>query len=119
MGNLLLALILSVAITPVTAFAAAKISSEKAAEQATYPVQKISIKGATDIKIIGVKGHLKMRGVKNAKSLSLYVRHSKGRRFDDWHLEVERRGKTIYLEVFNVAYGKQWRHLVREELWPE
>jgi len=111
--------IASVAIAPVTASATARISSEKPAEKATYPVQKISIKGITDIKIIGVKGHLKMRGVKNARSLSLYVKHSEGRRFDDWHLEVQRRGKTICLEVFNVAYGRQWRHLVREELWPE
>jgi DUF4097 and DUF4098 domain-containing protein YvlB len=95
------------------------LNSAQALEKYTYPVQKISLKGARDIKIVGVRGHLKMRGVAHAKALSLKVQHSKGRKFEDWHLSVERRGKTIFLEVFNTAYGKQWRHEVREDLWPE
>jgi DUF4097 and DUF4098 domain-containing protein YvlB len=95
------------------------LNTAQATEKYSYPVQKISIKNAHDIKIIGVKGHLKMRGVPHAKSLSLKVQHSKGRKFEDWHLSVDRRGNTIFLEVFNTAYGNQWRHEVREDLWPE
>lgn len=85
----------------------------------TYPAQKISLKGARDIKIVGVRGHLKILGNARAKFLSLKVQHSQGRKFEDWHLSVEKRGKTIFLEVFNVAYGKQWKKEIREELWPE
>src|SRR5665213_3067525 len=116
MGNLLSLLMICVA------FAAVPKAVEKtgaSAEKESYHVQKNSIKSVTDIKIVGVKGHLKMRGIPHARSLSLFVQHSKGRKYDDWHLSVERRGNTIFLEVFNVAYGKQWKNQVREELWPE
>jgi hypothetical protein len=88
-------------------------------EKYTYPVQKISTKGVRDIKIIGVRGRLKLHGIAHAKSLSLKVQHSQGRKFEDWHLSVERRGKTLLLEVFNVAYGREWKHQVKQELWPE
>lgn len=84
-----------------------------------YPPQKLSLKDIRDIKVVGVKGNLQLIGHKNSRHLVLKVQHSKGRRSEDWHLSVERRGRTLFLEVFNVAYGKQWRNLVREDQWPE
>ena len=85
----------------------------------TYAPQKIALKGVRDIKIAGVKGTLKLKGHKSSRHLTLKVQHSRGRRLDDWHLSLERRGRTLFLEVFNVAYGKQWRNMVREDQWPE
>jgi hypothetical protein len=86
---------------------------------AAYQAQKISVRGIKDIKIVGVRGHLTLRGRNEAHQLSLRVRHSNGHKYDDWYLSVEPRKGTLYIEVFNVAYGAQWRNQVREELWPE
>lgn len=108
MWNIIAALVISVGF-----------ALPKASDMYAYPVQKISVKGLADIKIIGVRGKLKLQGQSRAKFLSLKVQHSRSRKYDDWHLSVERRGKTLFLEVFNVAYGKQWKNQVREELWPE
>ena len=84
-----------------------------------YPAQKLALKGVDTIQITGVKGHLALRGRAGENALNLKVRHSRGARFEDWHLSIERRGKVLYIEVFNAAYGTQWRNSIRPELWPE
>lgn len=84
-----------------------------------YPPQRFSARGLKDIKVIGVRGSLKMTGHAHGKAITLRVQQSTGKRLEDWHLSVDRRGQTLYLEVFNVAYGKEWRNQVREDQWPE
>lgn len=86
---------------------------------ASYQLQKISLNGVRDIKISGVRGTLSLRGRSRAKGLNLRVRHSNSRKYEDWYLAVEKRGKTLYLEVFSAAYGAQWRNQVKKELWPD
>ncbi len=98
-------------------FALAKPPSKP--EKYAYPAQKVSLRGVREIKIIGVRGSLKMHGYKLARGMSLKVQHTNSAKSDDWHLSVDRRGHVLYLEVFNTAYGKQWRTQVKEELWPE
>jgi hypothetical protein len=84
----------------------------------TYPVQKISVRGIKDIQIAGVKGHVHLRG-RQSRSLALKVKHSAGKRFEDWLLSVDRRGDTLYLEVINLVHGKAWKKQVKQDEWPE
>lgn len=95
------------------------VGTLEAKEKFAYAPQKLSLKDVRSIKISGVKGNLKLKGHKSTRHLILKVQHSKGRRLEDWHLSAERRGSVLFLEVFNVAYGKQWKNLVREDQWPE
>lgn len=97
------------------------LSAARASDKYAYPAQRISLRGVHDLKISGVKGTLKLRGHGQHKSrfLTLKVQHSKSRRYEDWHLSVDRQGSTIALEVFNVSYGLQWRKFIREDKWPE
>ncbi len=88
------------------------------ADKFAYPPQKISAAGIHQIKISGVKGHLILRE-KATKFYRIRVMHSKAKQFEDWNLSMDRVHDALVLEVFNVAYGPQWRKLVRQELWPE
>lgn len=88
------------------------------AEKFSYPQQRFLAKGVEKIQIIGVNGQVKLTG-RAGKSYRLRVRHSKNKTSQDWSLFVDRRGNTLVLEVFSVAYGAQWRAHVRKELWPE
>lgn len=88
------------------------------AEKFTYPQQRLLAKGVEKIQIIGVNGQVKLTG-RAGKSYRLRVRHTKNKTSQDWSLSVDRRGDTLVLEVFSVAYGAQWRAHVRKELWPE
>lgn len=90
-----------------------------APEKYAYPMQRIERNGLTAMQITGVKGSLKLRGRRSAKYFTLKVQHSKGHKFEDWHLSVERRGHTLFLEVFNAAYGAQWKRQIQAESWPE
>lgn len=68
-----------------------------AASKDTYPAQHFSLKGIKDIKIIGVRGTLKMRG-RSSKLMSLKVQHTSNRKTaDDWNLSFEKRGSTLFL----------------------
>ncbi len=89
-----------------------------AGDKSVYPAQKVSASGIHEIQVSGVKGRLVLKG-NSAKSYTIKVSHSKNKRFEDWSLSVDRQGEALVLEVFNVAMGPQWRHLVRAELWPE
>jgi hypothetical protein len=88
------------------------------ADKVSYPAQSFSAAGIDSIRVVGVKGSLRLVG-RSAKSYQIHVKHSKAKRFEDWSLSIDRQGDTLVLEVFNVAYGAQWRTQVREELWPE
>lgn len=88
------------------------------ADKYAYPPQKLNAAGVTEIRVSGVKGRLVMKG-RPGKFYRIKVTHSKGKKFEDWNLSVDRQGGALVLEVFNVAFGAQWRHQVREELWPE
>lgn len=88
------------------------------ASKVSYPEQKLSKKGIDKLRISGVKGHVKLTG-RPGKVYRLKVRHSKGKKWQDWMLSVDRQGKALVLEVFSVAYGKQWRAHVAREHWPE
>jgi len=88
------------------------------ADKFTYPANKLSAAGIQEVKVSGVKGRLRLTGG-NSKYFVIKITHSKGKHFEDWHLSIDRQGGALVLEVFNVAYGPQWRTLVREELWPE
>jgi hypothetical protein len=91
----------------------------QAEKKYAYPPQRFAMKGVRNIKIIGVKGTLRLHGRAN-KYMTLKVQHSSGHKAaDDWNLSLDRRGNTLYLEVANVTYGRQWRHQVREDQWPE
>ena len=98
---------------------AAGLAVAKPAPKYAYPPQHFSMKGITDIKVVGVRGNLKMRGSKS-RLMTLSVQHTSNRKTtDDWNLSLDRRGHTLFLEVANVTYGKQWRKQIKEELWPE
>lgn len=84
----------------------------------SYPPQTISAKGVERLKIVGVKGRLRLTST-NKKTYKIKVTHSKGKQSEDWSLSLDRQGPVLALEVFNVALGAQWRNLVREEAWPE
>lgn len=88
------------------------------ADKVSYPVQKISARGIKAIEIRGVNGALKIKA-RPGPFYQLAVRHSRSKRYEDWQLQVERRGTTLYLEVFSVAYGSQWKKFVKREQWPE
>lgn len=88
------------------------------AEKASYPTQKISAKGVKSIQIAGVNGSLKLVA-KPIQQYRLSVKHTKGKKFEDWSLSVDRRQDVLHLEVFSVAFGAEWRKHVRQELWPE
>lgn len=102
------------ALLPVFAWAGDKVS---------YPVQEIPLKNVKEFRIVGVKGSVRLRQTRNTGSqrdvLQLRVSHSKARKYDDWYLSVQRRGHTLFLEVFNTAYGSKWRDQIREDQWPE
>lgn len=87
-------------------------------EKYAYPEQRILAAGVENIQISGVRGQIKLTG-HSSKSFRLRVKHSKGKKYDDWSLAVDRRGNTLYFEVSSVAYGAQWRKLVKQDLWPE
>lgn len=86
--------------------------------KAIYPAQRISARGIERIEIIGVRGALKLHA-RPAKVYQLKVRHSRSQRFEDWNLLVERRGKTLFLEVASSAYGRQLQDLMRGQTYPE
>jgi hypothetical protein len=88
-----------------------------ASDKAVYPPQKIRARGLERIEITGVKGHLKLVGTPG-HVFRLKVGHSK-RHSEDWNLLVERRGKTLVLEVSNSALGREWRRQVKRDQWPE
>lgn len=84
----------------------------------SYPPQKMSARGIQEIRISGVKGNLTIKTGPSSHYI-VRIKHSRQKRFEDWNLEMDRRGNALILEVSNVAYGAQWRHLVKQELWPE
>ncbi len=88
------------------------------ASKVSYPEQKLRALGVEKLQISGVKGHVKLTG-RPGKTYRLKVRHSKGKKWQDWSLSVDRQGSTLVFEVSSAAYGKQWRAHVRKELWPE
>lgn len=88
------------------------------AEMFSYPPQKIRSAGITSIKVSGVNGRIHF-AESSGKNFVVKVKHSRGQKFEDWNLLVERQGKQLVLEVFNVAFGHQWRTQVRQELYPE
>ncbi|MGE3683821.1 MAG: DUF4097 domain-containing protein [Bdellovibrionales bacterium] len=88
------------------------------ADKVGYPPQAISAEGIQRIQISGVKGMVRFRG-RSSRAYHLKVRHSRARTSEDWHLSVQRRDSVLIVEVFNVAYGSQWKRYVREELWPD
>lgn len=87
------------------------------AEKISYPTQKLNAAGLHRLNIIGVKGRVRLTG-KNGPVYRLNIRHSK-KQSEDWHLLVERRKRTLHLEVFSVAYGREWRRHVSQDRWPE
>lgn len=84
----------------------------------TYPEQKMGARGIEKIEISGVKGAVKLTG-QSGKVYRLKVRHSRGKKYEDWSLAVDRQGSTLVLEVSSAAYGAQWRKHVRQDEWPE
>lgn len=88
------------------------------ADKFTYPPQKLSARGVTEVRVSGVRGKFVLKG-NHSKSYKIRVSHSKNKRFDDWSLSVDRQGGALVLEVFNVALGGQWKHSVRAEFYPE
>ncbi len=100
-------------------FSIALLSSPlHALDKTAYGPQKILSSGIRKLQISGVRGKLRVIGRK-AKFYSVQVKHSKGKRSEDWNLVIDRDGDALVFEVFNVAYGAKWRTLVREEHWPE
>lgn len=84
----------------------------------SYPEQKLRSHGIEKIEISGVKGEVKLSG-RAGKVYRLKVKHSRGKKYEDWSLAVDRRGSTLVLEVSSVVYGAQWRKHVRQDQWPE
>lgn len=83
-----------------------------------YPPQTYSSKGIERLRAEGVRGTIIFKG-RATKHFRVQVKHSKGRRFEDWHLVVERRRQTLHIEVFNVLYGVDWKRQIKRDLWPE
>lgn len=94
------------------------LSLTAAADKVAYPPQKISADGIKAIQIGGVNGELKLQA-KPAKFFTFSVKHTRGRRAEDWNLLVDRRGDVLHLEVASVAYGSAWRKHIRADEWPE
>lgn len=97
-------------------------SSALAAQKVSYPPQDIVLKNVTQVRIVGVRGSLTLKENPASRfkdKLRLSVKHTKDRKSDDWYLSVERRGHTLFIEVFSTAYGKEWRKQVKQEKWPE
>jgi hypothetical protein len=90
-----------------------------AAEKTSYPAHKLSAQGIGELRITGVKGRLNLRHRAGGKHFYIKVKHSKGKRSEDWHLSMERHGQALVLEVFNTELGREWRRQIRKELWPE
>lgn len=84
----------------------------------TYPEQKIAAGGVEKIEISGVKGAVRLKG-RAGRAYRLKVGHSRGKKFEDWSLAVDRRGNILVLEVSSAVYGAQWRKHVRQDKWPE
>lgn len=89
-----------------------------AGDKTTYPPQTLRAQGIKKLQITGVNGRLHLTA-RSGKFFTIQVKHSKGRRGEDWHLSVDRQGEALVFEVFNVATGAKWRSLVRKELWPQ
>jgi DUF4097 and DUF4098 domain-containing protein YvlB len=89
------------------------------AQKASYPPHKMNAKGVAEIRINGVKGTLILNAKDTAKLYTIKVKHTKGRKGEDWNLSVERQGPAMVLEVFSTEYGKEWRRQVRKDRWPE
>ncbi len=87
--------------------------------KSAYPDQRLSLWGVKSLHIVGVKGSLKLHGKNHGSYLNLKVQHANSRIFEDWQLSVDRRGNTLFLEVYNAASGKQWMNQVRAEFRPE
>lgn len=83
-----------------------------------YPAQRMSLRGVKEIRVVGVKGRVNVLGTKSSY-LKLQVRHSAGKKFEDWQLSVDRRDDILYFEVFSLIYGREWRQHVRQDAWPE
>ncbi|HMN68352.1 MAG TPA: hypothetical protein PKC28_07415 [Bdellovibrionales bacterium] len=88
-----------------------------AAPLSEYPPQKISAQGVKSLRLIGVRGDLKVTARAGSHYI-LRVKHTSGRGGDDWHLSMDRQGHALVLEVFNTTYGGKWREQVRREHWP-
>ncbi len=84
----------------------------------SYPEQKILAKGIDKIEISGVKGAIQLSG-RPDKVFRLKVKHSRGKKYEDWSLAVDRQGSKLVLEVSSALYGAQWRKHVRQDQWPE
>jgi ferric-dicitrate binding protein FerR (iron transport regulator) len=84
-----------------------------------YPPQKMAMDGIEEIRIQGVRGHLKMSARQHQSIASITIRHSRGKRYGDWYLSIDRHGKALVLEVFNVTMGNQWRRQIRDDVVPE
>lgn len=98
------------------------IGTALAAGKVSYPSQEVSLKNVHQIQIIGVRGKLQVERNppgKRKDKMHMAVAHTKGRKAEDWLLSVERRGHTLFIEVFSTAFGRQWRRQVRQENWPE
>lgn len=101
-----------------TLFWALLIAISASADKSSYPEQRFLAKGIKKIVVSGVNGHIKMVG-RSGGTYRLKVRHSRGRKFEDWSLLVDRQGSTLVFEVSSVLYGAQWRKVVKKENWPE
>ena len=89
-----------------------------AAADGAYPVQAFRAAGLTKIEISGVRGRVRLTGV-TGDQYRLRVSHSQSKLGADWGLSVERRGSTLVLEVYNVAYGPGWKRLLARDQWPK
>lgn len=94
------------------------ISTATHADKFAYPPQRISSQGITSLKISGVKGRLVIHE-KPTKYYRIRVTHSKDKKYEDWNLSADRVHDALVLEVFNVAAGKQWQKMVKQDHWPE
>lgn len=94
------------------------ISTATYADKFAYPPQRISSQGIYSIKISGVKGRLVIHE-KPTKFYRIRVTHSKDKKYEDWNLSADRVHDALVLEVFNVAAGKQWQKMVKQDHWPE
>ena len=82
-----------------------------------YPDQVFRAAGIERVEISGVRGRVTLRG-ETSPNYRLRVRHSTAKMGADWGLSVERRGSTLVLEVYNVAWGAEWRRVLKRDQWP-
>lgn len=87
-------------------------------KKVVYPTQHLSLRGVREIRVDGVRGHLKFKGQNSRPHLQLQVRHSNSRKSEDWQLAVDRRGDILYFEVISSLFGREWREQVKENEWP-